>query len=140
MERTRILWWSRTRRLMILYLAAGAWFAPAGLIYALLVFSHHESTFAALVLLAATSIPAMLTWNYCERRLFRVTRPSLLTAQSTFSPVRHLGGGFQLAASACYVIVLVSPTATDWRTERANLVEANKSLAQSRWVYVARNQ
>ncbi len=126
---------------MILYLAAGAWFAPAGLIYALLVFMHHESTFTALLLLAATSLPAILTWNYCEGRLSQVAQPPLLTAaQSTFSLVRHLGGGFQLAASACYVVVLVSPTAMDWRTDRPNLVEANQSLAQSRWVYVDSNQ
>ena len=125
---------------MILYLAAGAWFAPAGLIYALLLFSHHESTSAALLLLAATSLPAMLTWNYCERRLLPTIRPALLPAQSTFSPSRHLGGGFQLAASACYVVVLVSPAAMDWRANRANLIEANQSLAQSRWAYVDTSQ
>ncbi len=54
---------------MVLYSAAGLCFAPAGLVYGLLVLSGHESAWAAAVLLVSAFLVAYLVWNKLDKRL-----------------------------------------------------------------------
>ena len=135
------MWWSKTKRLMILYLVSGAWFAPAGLIYALLVLSRHDSILAALFILAIASVPAFRTWRYFEARLSPAqpvilfvpddVAVNMVTDQVFFGP--------PLAVCACYIVIAIAPLvrpAVRWHVNEIRCERANQSLAQSAWVSI----
>jgi hypothetical protein len=120
---------------MILYLVAGACFAPAGLIYALLVLSHHESTLAALLLLAATCIPAMFAWDSWEKRLFPPQHVpqfvlNRISAQVTARMLRPDAPFDQAVASRYYVAIITSAVAeTHWNI--GGLVSGGSNLSSA---------